>query len=164
LSHPERQITRHDQRKEQIKEHIRQSLRGSRHYQEFERKMKEKGYQVIKGRGISFIDSRKVKVKGSELNFSLQTIEQIIQRQRLVQGNCVLESSQLENQASPFSQQNQLNPYYTKQPYNAVASLARDLTVSVDQANKFVDTNDHIPKEFVQKPKRKKRKRRSQHL
>src|SRR4030095_4127485 len=80
LSREQRQIPRNDQRKEHIREHIRQALNGSRNYHEFEQKMKEKGYQVIKGRGISFTDKKKVKVKGSELNYSLKTIERILEK------------------------------------------------------------------------------------
>ena len=45
--------------------------------------MKEKGYEIIKGRGISFADEKKVKVKGSELNYSLQTIQKILEKQRI---------------------------------------------------------------------------------
>ena len=80
LSQEQRLIPRYDQRKEQIKEHIRQALHESRHYEEFEQKMNEKGYQVMKGRGISFTDEKKVKVKESEVNYSLQTIEKILER------------------------------------------------------------------------------------
>lgn len=41
--------------------------------------MKGKSYQVIKGRGISFIDSKGVYLKGSELGYSLAKIENILQ-------------------------------------------------------------------------------------
>jgi hypothetical protein len=47
--------------------------------------MKAKGYQVIKGRGISFIDNKKVKVKGSEVNFSLQIIERMLQKKLIIE-------------------------------------------------------------------------------
>jgi hypothetical protein len=40
--------------------------------------MKGLGYAVIKGRGISFIDDKKVKTKGSEVGFSLSRIEQVL--------------------------------------------------------------------------------------
>jgi hypothetical protein len=46
--------------------------------------MREKGYQVIKGRGIAFIDDKKVKVKGSELNYSLQRIERVLETNRFI--------------------------------------------------------------------------------
>ena len=53
-------------------------------YQEFERKMKSLGYSVLKGRGISFIDDKKVKIKGSEVSVSLSTIERILElRQKM---------------------------------------------------------------------------------
>jgi len=41
-------------------------------------KMTELGYKVIKGRGISFIDDKKVKIKGSEVGFSLGKTERIL--------------------------------------------------------------------------------------
>ena len=45
--------------------------------------MKEKRYQIIKGRGIAFIDDKKVYVKGSELGYPLKTIERILEQNRL---------------------------------------------------------------------------------
>lgn len=78
LGAKERQIARHDQRKEELREHIRQSLEGTRTYPEFERKIQEKGYRVDKGRGIAFEDEKKVRIKGSEVGYSLGTIEQTL--------------------------------------------------------------------------------------
>jgi len=40
--------------------------------------MKEKNYAVLKSRGIAFIDDKKVKIKGSEVGYSLQTIGKIL--------------------------------------------------------------------------------------
>ncbi|MEP7232107.1 MAG: relaxase/mobilization nuclease domain-containing protein [Ginsengibacter sp.] len=73
-----------DSRKETLKECIKKTLSESKDYEAFEQKMKAKGYQIIKGRGISFIDNKKVKVKGSEVNFSLQTIEKILEKQEMI--------------------------------------------------------------------------------
>lgn len=87
LSKQQRLIPRHDKRKEQIKHHIWESLSASRNYNEFERLMKEKKYQVIRSRGITFIDEKKVYVKGSELGYSLQTIERILEQKKLKQEN-----------------------------------------------------------------------------
>ena len=47
-------------------------------YQQFEQIMKALGYQVSKARGIAFIDDKKVKIKGSEVGFSLMRIEKIL--------------------------------------------------------------------------------------
>ena len=46
--------------------------------------MKEKKYQVIKARGIAFIDEKKVYVKGSELGYSLKTIERILEEKAYI--------------------------------------------------------------------------------
>jgi hypothetical protein len=55
-----RNIPRIDERKTTIKNHIREAILASKNYIEFEKHMKQKKYEVIKGRGIAFIDSKKV--------------------------------------------------------------------------------------------------------
>ena len=71
-------IPRQDGRKEQLKKNIQQTLQHVNNYQQFELKMKALGYRVLKARGISFIDDKKVKIKGSEVGFSLMKIEKIL--------------------------------------------------------------------------------------
>lgn len=83
LSKEQRLKPRQDGRKQQIKQHVQESLKTSRSYHDFERLMKEKKYQVIKGRGIAFIDEKKVYVKGSELGYSLRAIERILEQNKL---------------------------------------------------------------------------------
>jgi hypothetical protein len=78
LSPQERLLPRHDIRKERLREDIQRTLKEVSQYSEFEQKMKALGYKVIKGRGICFIDDKKVKIKGSEVGFSLMKIEQIL--------------------------------------------------------------------------------------
>ncbi len=78
LSPSERLLPRHDIRKERLKENIQRTLKEVSQYSEFENKMTDLGYKVIKGRGICFIDDKKVKIKGSEVGFSLMKIEQIL--------------------------------------------------------------------------------------
>jgi hypothetical protein len=85
LSNEMRLNPRLDRRKELLKACIKNALTQSKNYAEFEQKMKAKGYRVIKGRGISFIDNKKVKVKGSEVNFSLLTIERMLQKKLIVE-------------------------------------------------------------------------------
>jgi len=74
-----REIPRHDQRRKLLKEQIRQTLATTRNYQEFGRRMKQHGYEVIKSRGIAFRDQQKVYIKGSEVGFSLSKIETLLQ-------------------------------------------------------------------------------------
>lgn len=73
-----RKLQRYDSRKEKLKKDIRQALKGCISYQVFEAQIKALGYQVSKGRGIAFTDEKKVRIKGSEVGFSLTTIEKII--------------------------------------------------------------------------------------
>jgi hypothetical protein len=78
LSPQERLLPRHDKRKDRLENDIRKTLKEVTNYPDFEKKMTELGYKVIKGRGISFIDDKKVKIKGSEVSFSLGKIEKIL--------------------------------------------------------------------------------------
>ena len=78
LAPEERRLPRHDQRKEKLKEDIRRTLKEVSLFSEFQKRMEGLRYQVIKGRGISFVDDKKVKTKGSEVGFSLAKIEKIL--------------------------------------------------------------------------------------
>jgi len=78
LSAKDRLLPRHDQRREKLWQDIANILGKTSTYSSFEQQMKALGYQVIKGRGISFTDDKKVKIKGSEVGFSLAKIEKIL--------------------------------------------------------------------------------------
>jgi hypothetical protein len=78
LSPNDRQIPRHDARKEQLKTAIGDALRDARTYPDFEKAMRERGYRIDKARGIAFEDSKKVRTKGSEVGYSLSNIERIL--------------------------------------------------------------------------------------
>src|SRR5450432_2476015 len=78
LSKEQRLIPRHDNRKEQLKTDIRKTLETVSDLHSFQKQMQYLGYKVLKGRGISFVDQKKVKIKGSEVGFSLAKIERIL--------------------------------------------------------------------------------------
>lgn len=78
LSSQDRLLPRHDSRKENLRTDIRRTLEKVNTYTGFEQQMEALGYKVIRGRGISFIDDKKVKIKGSEVGFSLATIEKVL--------------------------------------------------------------------------------------
>jgi DNA-binding transcriptional MerR regulator len=82
LSAEEKLLPRHDQRKEQLREDIRQTLKKVSQFSDFQKKMEGLGYEVIKSRGISFVDEKNVKTKGSEVGFSLSKIEKIMDLKR----------------------------------------------------------------------------------
>lgn len=73
-------LPRNDQRKNQIKTQLREILQSSKTMESFQQKVRGQGFEIIKGRGISFIDKKGVKIKGSDLGLSLQTIEKQIEK------------------------------------------------------------------------------------
>jgi hypothetical protein len=91
LSQELRNIPRHDTRKEQLKQDIITCLQTSKSYSEFENKMKALKYDIIKGRGIAFMDKQKVYTKGSEVGYSLMKVEKYLALQ-LIQRNKPLQS------------------------------------------------------------------------
>ncbi|MGF7233316.1 hypothetical protein [Arachidicoccus sp.] len=80
LSPKERLIPRQDARKQKLKNDIATILKSEpiNSYEQFAQRMKRLGYQIEKGRGIAFMDSKKVRIKGSEVGFSLSKIEKIL--------------------------------------------------------------------------------------
>ena len=96
LAREQRQIPRQDGRKEQLKRDIQQALQQVNNYQQFEQKMKVLGYQVLKTRGISFIDDKKVKIKGSEVGFSLMKIEKILALKKEIESKELVNEFQQE--------------------------------------------------------------------
>ncbi len=73
-----------DERKLQLKTDIKNSLARANNFGQFEQNMQSLKYEVIKMRGIAFRDEKKVYTKGSEVGYSLATIEKIIvQKQTL---------------------------------------------------------------------------------
>ena len=96
LPKEQRHILRQDGRKEQLKRDIQQALQQVNNYQQFEQKMKVLGYQVLKARGISFIDDKKVKIKGSEVGFSLMKIEKILALKKEIESKELVNEFQQE--------------------------------------------------------------------
>ncbi len=102
LKPDQRNIPRLDTRKEKLKTNIKECLSDSKSFIEFEIKIKERGYEIIKGRGISFIDKQAVKVKGSEVDYSIQKIEKILALQHQLQK--VREDKLLQEQSRKLQQ------------------------------------------------------------
>jgi Relaxase/Mobilisation nuclease domain len=75
-------LRRSDERKEKLGSDIRNTLRKVSDFPAFEWYMKTLGYQVEKGRGIAFIDDKKVRTKGSEFGFSLVVIEKALSQNK----------------------------------------------------------------------------------
>jgi hypothetical protein len=71
-------LPRFDSRKLKLKTDIEDCLIIAGTFKDFEKLMTRKGYSLVKGRGIAFIDSKDVRTKGSEVGYSLAKIEGII--------------------------------------------------------------------------------------
>lgn len=82
LNKEQRLLPRLDQRKEKMKTDIRECLRYTYNYDQFKKKMQERVYQIIKGRCIAFMDDKGVRVKGSEMGYSLKRIEQVFEQKQ----------------------------------------------------------------------------------
>ncbi|MBZ4191557.1 relaxase/mobilization nuclease domain-containing protein [Niabella sp. 3A5MI-3] len=80
LSKDQQLLPRNDQRRDHIKAQLRQILHSSKTMESFQQKVREQGFEIIKGRGISFVDKDGVKIKGSDMGLSLSTIEKILQK------------------------------------------------------------------------------------
>jgi hypothetical protein len=159
LSPRERQIPRHDSRKEKLKNNIKNSLENSGSYPEFEKQMKALGYRIIKGRGISFIDDKKVKVKGSEVGFSLSKIEKVLELKK-----------QLQNEQSGIgkTQNNKMQSYNLGIPdHQQKADDQEKITGNIEKQISMLLTDltrveyglDGIPSELKRKRKKKYRRK-----
>jgi hypothetical protein len=156
LSKEMRNIPRMDKRKEAMKNDIRLTLIQSRNYPEFECQMKQKGYEVIKGRGIAFRDEKKMYVKGSELGYSLAKIEQILQQTLAQKQAIILREVQKEN---AFKQQSKsVSPSLSK-------SMEQDRKLDYSKALEILLRTEpdysQTPHELLQK---KRKKKQSLHL
>jgi len=166
LSQQQRNIPRHDQRKVRLQQDIQQVLSKSGNYQEFEQRMKDKGYAITKGRGISFTDEKKVKVKGSELGYSLQKIEKILDLQQQLQQ--VKEDKAKQEQSTRLQSARTLLQYkQSLQEADHLRDKESFLTKTIDILLKPAANDNYIPQELLKQhhqQQKKMQQRRSQHL
>lgn len=159
LSKEQRNIPRHDQQKERLQQDIKEVLGKCGNYEQFEQRMKEKGYEITKGRGISFTDEKKVKVKGSEVGYSLQKIEKILDLQQQLQQ--VSEDKVKQEQAQKLQPARTLQQY--KQALQEVAHLQDKesfLTKTIGILLKpQAGINSFIPQELLKQQQQKKKRR-----
>jgi hypothetical protein len=166
LSQEQRNIPRHDQRKERLQQDIKQVLSKSSNYQQFEQRMKEKGYAITKGRGISFTDEKKVKVKGSELGYPLQKIEKVLALQQQLQQ--VREDKLKQEQSAKLQPAQNLQQYkQAMQEADHFSDKESFLTKTIGILLNPTAANDsYIPQELLKQHQQNKKlqQRRSQHL
>jgi hypothetical protein len=146
-----KQGTRIDQRKERLKENIRECLLNASGLQDFTHKMKQLGVEVVKSRGISFIDDKKMYVKGSELGYSLSTIEKIL--------SYPLETRQQLHQKLE-KERKQMTISIQQQPKFIHPEKQLDLTQTLEILLRTEYDYSQTPSELL----KKKRKRKGRHL
>jgi len=168
LSPKERLLPRHDSRKEKLKTDIRQTLEKVHSFGEFERKMQELGYKVIKGRGISFIDKKKVKIKGSEVGFAWAKIEKILNVKQQLQTK-VAEQRRFERGAEQqigkeravtvvekYRQQTRLDAMIDRSP---LLPVIEGFCKVLDELLKPEYISDSMPYEFTYEGYKRRRKK-----
>jgi hypothetical protein len=140
--------------------------------------MRAKEHHVIKARGISFIDEKAVKIKGSEVEFSLQTIEKILslkpeERQAILKQKEEQQERVLNKERKPVSSELLYHQLMKEKQWKTTketkkAILQNDHQKIQTQQNKLIDVLMK-PEQQVERlnpsllPK-KKRKRKRLHL
>jgi hypothetical protein len=164
LSKEQRLIPRNDERKDQLKVNIQQSLRTAKTYEQSEQKMKALGYEVLKSRGIAFIDEKKVKFKGSEVGFSLMKIEKILALKELLNQKEIM--AQQQNEPSLLFKNRLTNPLHLHKERafvghretNYVKDLAREINRMIGTVMEPTMVADNQLPQWLQKQQQKKRK------
>lgn len=174
LSKEERSLPRHDVRKEQLLNDIRQTLKETNNYREFEKGMQNRGYDVVKGRGISFTDDKKVKTKGSEVGFSLSKIEKVLSlKNELAVKKATQQVYQIAQRQQAQKQggsEGILKSGREEKEWEKAANGQHDKGVAflekmIGDLLKYTPTNDHIPFELTQESyEQRKRKEKAQSL
>ncbi|MBC7535333.1 MAG: relaxase/mobilization nuclease domain-containing protein [Ferruginibacter sp.] len=165
LPKDQHQIPRQDERKEKLKNSIQKTLQQVSNYQQFEQVMKALGYQVLKARGISFIDDKKVKIKGSEVGFSLMKIEKILavkQNHSNINKHENLQQTKSQNLESNVGKVSPLLPQkivLKKQSRSPVIDLQKKVTDLIFPLIEPEKIADHLSPELLKKRRKKKRQR-----
>jgi hypothetical protein len=162
LSPKDRLLPRQDSRKEKLKVNIQQTLKYADSYLEFERQMKDLGYKVLKGRGISFIDDKKVKIKGSEVGFSWVKIEKILrQKQQLAIKNTRKEKNHNRDRKSISNSFNIGKQNEEKQDYNLGRTgeeVVKEILGFTGQLMNSEYEPDYIDPELMRRLQKKKKR------
>lgn len=171
LSKEQRLIPRNDSRKEQLRTDIRKTLEQVESYHAFDHQMKNLGYAILKGRGISFIDNKKVKIKGSDVGFSLETINKILQlKYQLKIKQAQINSIQNVKidfetlQSKSVSQSVLLQKLITNRYQNSpAAKIEKELSGLLNQLLKPEYIEETINQELLEEGKKKKHRLKIRH-
>src|SRR5688500_1918546 len=116
--------------------------------------MRSLGYQVLKSRGISFIDNKKVKIKGSDVGFSLMKIEKIFALKHEIEAVQQIERNRKETEVQ---QQNKSLTKFFNTDLSPATELQKQLNDLIYQIMKPEDIPDRLAPEWLKKKRQKKR-------
>lgn len=165
LSPKERLIPRHDSRKEKLRKDIAGLLKNRQvnNYEQFTRKMQALGYRIEKGRGICFVDNKKVRIKGSEVGFSLMTIEKILslKKEIVLKENAInIFKNQQTHQRKPEPKALQkIIPQPITEKQSSVVDILKEEVKQIIHNILKSDLSDSYGSYVPDPPKKKKRKR-----
>jgi Relaxase/Mobilisation nuclease domain. len=166
-----RHIPRFDSRKERLRNDIRETLQEVHTYDQFEEAMKNLGYEVLKGRGITFIDDKKVRIKGSEVGFSLARIERALELKQKIAAIPSEEKQRVHDIQQAMSARPQssaqrllqktfverLLEQLERSAYHKFQQETFNILFGTDQTEQY---NQSVSSELLREAKRKKKRKR----
>ncbi|HVX27889.1 MAG TPA: relaxase/mobilization nuclease domain-containing protein [Parafilimonas sp.] len=160
LSKEQRLLPRNDERKKALALAIRNAMSNSKDLDHFVRIMQSKGYKIIKSRGISFVDDKKVKIKGSEVGYSLQKIEQHLEFQHRLKTDKEFFKQVIERKPSRSLTDSVNNASIKTENIFNVHGLKQNLSETFDALLKPEQTHEQIEPKLLMKKKERKKKLR----
>ena len=155
LSNKEQIKPSQDKRKMRMQQEVRGALLKSPNYKDFERLMKEKNYCIIKGRGIAFIDDKKVYVKGSEIGFSLQTVERILSQQSQKSSIHQPAALPMKHSLNQTLKNTLTNSQKLQENLRNANSLSHTINKTLEELMRPKEMDDYIPHQLQPKLKKK---------
>ena len=138
---------------------IRRTIYKTKTFDQFVAMMQAQGYKVIKGRGISFIDNKKVKIKGSEVGYSLAIIERNLFALHQLKTDRDF-FKQFDRKEPLKSSPNAIDNTSTSYANNSIANqFKNDISETIDALLKPEQIPEHVSPELLMKKKEKKKKR-----
>jgi hypothetical protein len=80
LSKGKQNIPRKDKRKDKLKQVMQEILKTCKSVPELKDRLSENGYKIEIQRGIAITDEKSVRIKGSQIGYSLEKIQTILQK------------------------------------------------------------------------------------
>ena len=160
LSQKEKELPRLDNRKLQLQKQVKQCLFLAKNFEQFEGLMKEKKITIERSRGIAFTDEKKMRVKGSELGYSLLTIERILAKKQGLSMQPTCQTKQVNDKVEKQSNHS-TNQLIKTQQVGLIPSAGKAVTSLLTQLMKPEhEAIEPIAQELLQEAKKKKKKLR----